>query len=149
MNFKAIVIGGLVYYIVTFLLGMASGMIIHEGVLAETYKATATFWRPELMAVPPDMAALMPLWITTGLILSLIFAALYSTFGKALVGPGWQRGLWFGVAFGIFVAALYATMYGVFNLPGLVWIYWAIEGIVLTSLSAAVMGWATERFAGV
>ena len=48
MNWKVIILGGLAYFIATFVIGMATGPIIHEGVLEELYNATAVFWRPEL-----------------------------------------------------------------------------------------------------
>ena len=60
LNFKTIIVGGVVFYAVQWVLGMISGIVIHGGVLEPLYKATAEYWRPELMQDPPDMAALMP-----------------------------------------------------------------------------------------
>ena len=68
MNWKLIFGGGIVYYAGAWLVAMISGPLIHEGVLDELYKLHAQFWRPELNQVPPDMAALMPRWIASGLI---------------------------------------------------------------------------------
>ena len=65
LNFKTILIGGIVFYAVSFVFGMISGQFIHEGVLDPLYRATSEFWRPELQQDPPDMAALMPRWRTT------------------------------------------------------------------------------------
>ncbi|MGH8284526.1 MAG: hypothetical protein ACRETT_02030, partial [Steroidobacteraceae bacterium] len=77
MNWKVIVIGGLVFFVATWLIAPITGPLIHEGVLKEAYMATATFWRPELNEQPPNMAALMPYWITVGLIGSFITAGIY------------------------------------------------------------------------
>ena len=60
LNFKTIIVGGIVFYAVQWVFGMISGMFIHEGVLEPLYKATTEFWRPELTQDPPDMASLMP-----------------------------------------------------------------------------------------
>jgi len=77
LNFKAIIVGGIIFYAVQWILGMISGIVLHEGVLEPLYKATTEFWRPELTQDPPDMAALMPRWIATGLIMTFIFAGIY------------------------------------------------------------------------
>ena len=74
MNWKLIIIGGIAFYVAAFIVSMAGGTFIHEGVLDETYRATESFWRPELRQDPPDMASLMPMWIATGLVTSFVFA---------------------------------------------------------------------------
>ena len=60
MNWKLIIVGGLVFYVVMFVVSMVTGPVVHQGILLESYQATEQFWRPELRQVPPDMAALMP-----------------------------------------------------------------------------------------
>ena len=77
MNWKAIVLGGLAYYATAFVVSMVGGVFIHEGVLDAAYRATESFWRPELVQQPPDMAALMPMWIATGIVTSFILAGIY------------------------------------------------------------------------
>jgi hypothetical protein len=67
MNAKLILLGGIAWYATAWVVSMATASFIHEGVLADDYLATAAFWRPELMQDPPDMAALMPRWLATGL----------------------------------------------------------------------------------
>ena len=46
MNLKVVLIGGVVYYAAQWLVGMATGPLIHNGILVEAYQATAPFWRP-------------------------------------------------------------------------------------------------------
>ena len=75
-NLKLIIVGGLVYYLMQWVVSFITGPLIHEGVLTEAYQANASFWRPELNQEPPDMAALMPRWIITGLLTPLLVAAL-------------------------------------------------------------------------
>lgn len=146
MNLKLTLIGGIVFYAVTWLCSMVTGPLIHEGVLAEVYKATATFWRPELMREPPDMAALMPRWIATGLVLSVIIAALYGIVRPAIAGHGWQRGAKYGFGVGLLANACMATMSGVFNLPDVIWVWWTVEGLIIYVIGGAVLGWLADRW---
>ena len=147
MNWKAIIIGGLAYYIVTFAIGMLTGMYIHEGVLDEAYTATQSFWRPELNQDPPDMAALMPLWITTGLIIAFVYAGIYDTFRSALAGSAVVKGIKFGVVLFLFMASWSLAMSGVFNLPQIIWTWWIIESLIYALVGGAALGWAVGKFA--
>ena len=77
MNWKIVFAGGLVYYAALFFVSMVLGHFIHSpdtGVLAETYKATASFWRPELNMNPPDMRLLWEMWIPSGLFGAILAA---------------------------------------------------------------------------
>lgn len=145
MNWKIVFMGGLAYYVSMFVLGMLFSFVTHEGILVEPYQATAAFWRPELMSDPPNMAALMPMWITTGVISGFIAAGVYDVFRGALAGPGWQRGLKYGIAIGLLFATLYIGLFGVFALPLTIWVVWAIEHLVLTAAGGAVLGLVAEK----
>ena len=145
MKWKTVVIGGLAYFAVTWVVGFVTGQVIHNGILVESYQAHSQFWRPELNQNPPDMAALMPYWITTGLLGALVFAGLYGCFRAALSGPGWKRGLVFGFCLAIFQAALMAGWSGVFNLPANIWIWWALEGFAYYVLGGAVLGLVSAK----
>jgi hypothetical protein len=146
MNLKLIALGGLVFYAMTWVVSMVTGPLIHEGVLAETYAATASFWRPELMQVPPDMVSLLPRWITTGLALSFVVAAIYGIVRPAIGGQGWTRGAKYGFGVGVLANAALATMSGVFNLPDVIWFWWIVEGLVVYTLGGAVLGWVGDRW---
>ena len=147
MNWKLVFIGGLAYYIAAFVVSMAGGTFIHEGVLDAAYRATTEFWRPELMTDPPDMGALMPMWIATGVVASFILAGIYSVFRGALSGPAWQRGLKFGIAVWLLNVSYMAAMYGVFNLPYKLWAWWAVDGAIYTPVGAIVLGIVAEKLA--
>jgi hypothetical protein len=149
MNWKLIIVGGLAYYIAAFIVSMAGGAFIHEGVLDEAYRATAGFWRPELMSDPPDMAALMPMWIATGLISSFILAGVYSVFRGALSGSPWQRGLNFGVAVWLLNLGYMGAMSGVFNLPYEIWGWWAVDALIYILVGSVVLGIVAEKLAPV
>jgi hypothetical protein len=147
LNWKLILGGGLAWFVATWLVSFATGPLIHDGVLKETYQATASFWRPELMEEPPNMAALLPRWITAGLIGSFLTALVYGWVRPALTGAGWMRGIKFGVI--VFILFLVATLgwSGVFNLPDKVWGWWTLESIIYLLAGGAALGWAAEKLA--
>jgi hypothetical protein len=126
---------------------MAGGAIIHEGILDEAYRATESFWRPELVQDPPDMATLMPVWIATGLITSFVLAGIYGVFRAALSGPAWQRGLKFGIAVWLLNISLMAAWSGVFNLPNKIWIWWGVDAVIYTIIGSIVLGIVAEKLA--
>jgi len=149
MNWKITFIGGLAYYAAMFLVSLATGYFIHspQGVLFEAYQATAPFWRPELNAVPPDMGALMPMWVATGLVSALIAAGIYSVVRSSLAGAAWQRGLKFGAIAALF-GVIYAIGYrGVLNLPDEIWAWWIVDGIILRLAGGVVLGIVAQKIA--
>jgi hypothetical protein len=147
LNWKLILGGGLVWFVVTWAVSMATGQFIHQGVLEETYRATASLWRPELMQEPPDMAALMPRWITTGLIGSFLTALVYGWVRPALTGAGWMRGLKFGLIVFILTVCLALGWSGVFNVPDKVWGWWTVDSIFYLLAGGAALGWVAEKLA--
>jgi hypothetical protein len=150
MNWKCIIIGAIVFFIVTNILGMfVSGTIIHEGILDPIYMANQSFWRPELNQDPPDMAALMPMWMLNSFISSLIVAGLYCCYRGCLSGPEWKRGMIFCFSLAIFYCGTLLAFSGVFNLPGKLWLWWAIDGLVIYSIGGLGMGWVVGRWGGV
>jgi hypothetical protein len=147
MNWKLVILGGLAYYVTAFIVSMAGGTFIHEGVLDELYRATEEFWRPELRTEPPDMAALLPMWITVGLVTSFILAGIYGVFRAALSGPAWQRGLKFGIAVWLLNSSLMAAWSGIFNLPTEIWIWWAVDAAIYVILGSIVLGIVAQKLA--
>ncbi len=144
MNWKLIVVGGLVFYAVMWVVSFGTGPVIHGMILEEPYKANQQFWRPELNQDPPDMAALMPRWITTGVITSMVLAAIYGCLRPAL-GTGWVAGIKFGIIVSVLGTTYMAGWSGVFNLPNKIWIWWAIEQPLYYLPGGAVLGWLGEK----
>jgi hypothetical protein len=144
-HWKLVVLGGLAFYIVTFALSFATGPLIHNGVLKDTYREHAALWRPELNQDPPDMAALMPLWITSGIIGSLVIAGIYAAVRPAFSGPGWMRGLKGGVCLVLLSAVWALGYYGVFNMPEKIWCWWTVDTAILYLPASAVLGWLGEK----
>jgi hypothetical protein len=146
MNAKLVLIGGLVFWLMTWVVSMVTGPIIHDGMLMPAYRELSGFWRPALMETPPDMASLMPRWITTGLVLSFVFAILYGLVRPAIAGNGWLRGAKYGLGVFALVAAVMASWTGIFNLPDRLWVWWGIEALAVYVIGGAVMGWAVDRW---
>jgi uncharacterized membrane protein len=149
MNWKIVFIGGVVYYVTMFVVSFATGYVIHspDGVLAEAYRATASFWRPELNVVPPDMMALLPMWVTTGLIGAFIGAGIFSVVRSSLMGPAWQRGLKFGVIAALFAVTNAMGYWGVFNLPNQIWHWWLVDATILHLAGGTVLGIVAQKLA--
>ena len=147
MNWKLIILGGLAFYVVMFIISFPSGMVIHDGILDAPYSANSEFWRPELNQDPPDMAALMPRWIATGLLTTFIFAAIYGWIRGGLSGAPWQKGLKFGLLLSIIGCCFMAGWSGVFNLPGKIWMWWGLEQFIYYLPGGAVLGWLGEKLA--
>ena len=147
LNWKVIIGGGVLMYVVQFIVSMITGGFIHEGVLDPLYMATTEFWRPELNQDPPDMAALMPRWIATGLLSALVMAGIYDNIRSALEGSSIIKGLKFGLIIAILSILFGAGMSGVFNLPTAIWAWWAFDWIIVYALGGLVLGWFVGRFA--
>jgi hypothetical protein len=147
MNWKLVVVGGIVFFAVTWVVGFATGPLLHDGILKPLYEETGSFWRPELMQEPPDMGALMPRWIGVGLVCALIFAAVYGWVRSAFAGPGWKKGLKFGLVVAILHLTWAAGWSGVFNLPDAIWAWWALEAFAYNAIGGMALGWVAGKLA--
>ncbi|MDH3839472.1 MAG: hypothetical protein OET16_06475 [Chromatiales bacterium] len=145
MNWKIVFIGGLACYVAQWIAGFVTGAVIHEGILDPVYIATPQFWRPELVQDPPDIMALLPRWISAGLIGSFLFAGIYSLLRHAFAGPGWLRGLKFGLMVAVIAASAMLGWSGVLALPDVIWAWWAFESFIYYPLGGAVLGWVAAR----
>jgi hypothetical protein len=152
LNWKIVFVGGIVYYAALLAVSMILGHFIHSpdsGVLAEAYRATASFWRPELNSNPPDPSLLWKLWIPSGILGAFIAAAVYGVVRPALSGPAWKRGLKFGAIALAFAVVDALGYHGVFNLPGKIWAWWMVGAAVMYAIAGPVLGWMAERVAPV
>ncbi len=146
-NVKVIFLGGLVFYVAMFIISMAAGPLIHEGVLEPLYKANPEYWRPELNEDPPNMAALMPRWITVGLLMSFLWAGIFDNIRSAFDGSAVIQGVKFGVVVALIYGSTAAAWSGIFNLPETIWVWWSVEGFVNYIAGGAAMGWFVGKFA--
>ena len=147
-DLKVIIGGGLLMYIAMFAVGMAAGVVIHQGVLEEIYDQTTQFWRPELNQEPPDMAAMMPRWISTGLLTAFILAGIYDNIRSGFDGGAVLKGVKYGVVLGLIYLCFSLGYSGVFNLPDALWGWWTLEGFLNFIVGGAVLGWFTGKWGG-
>ena len=147
MNWKLIFVGGIVLDAAQWVVAMITAPLIHEGVLNELYQLNAQFWRPELNQDPPDMAALMPRWITTGLIGAFITAGVYGVIHKSFAGDGWIKGAKFGLVLALLSATVSLGFSGVFNLPDAIWGWWALDSLFYYLAGGMALGWFAGRYA--
>lgn len=147
MNWKLIVVGGLVFYVMTFVVSLVTGPVIHEGILDPAYQANESFWRPELVQDPPDMAALMPRWIAGGLLSSFIMAGIYGWIRGSLTGAPWLKGAKYGVIVSLFGTCFIIGWSGLFNLPNQIWLWWALEQPLYYVIGGAALGWVGQKLA--
>jgi hypothetical protein len=148
MNWKLIIVGAIVFVVTTFIVGFAvTGPLIHNGILMPVYTAHPEFWRPELNQTPPNMMALMPYLITTGLIGALIIAAIYGQVRSTFSGTAWLRGLKYG--FVVFLlSCTFSLGYSVFfNLPLTIWVWWGVDALITYLIAGAVLGWVAQKVA--
>ena len=152
MNWKIVFVGGIVYYAALLAVSLVLGQFIHSpdsGVLAEAYRATAPFWRPELNANPPDPGFVWRTLVISGVVGAFIAAGVYGVIRPALAGAAWQRGLKFGaiaLAFAVIDALGY---HRVFNLPGKIWVWWMVGAAVTYAIAGPVLGWIAQKVAPV
>ena len=148
MNWKLIIIGGIVFWLVTNVVGMfVTGIIIHEGILDPIYQANESFWLPPLREDPPDMAAVMPHWLLTSFVASLVVAGIYSCVHSSFNGPGWRKGLTWGFCLALVTFMTYMSFSGLFHLPMKLWLWWGFDALILYAAGGTALGWAGQRFA--
>ena len=146
LNPKNIIMGGIAFYLTTFVVSMGLGPFLHEGILEPLYDQTREFWRPELNEDPPNLGALMPRWVTVGVLMSLLFAGIYDNIRGGLDGGAIARGLKFGVMLGLIQASFCAAYSGVFNLPDQIWLWWMLEGFLSYAVGGIVIGWVIGKW---
>ena len=148
MNWRIVLLGGGTYFVAGFVLGLIVAPFIHSpetGLLAEVYRATTAFWRPELDANPPDTAFMFRVLIPSGLLAALLGAGIYGLVRSSLTGAAWKRGLKFGGITTLFFIINALGFRRVLNLPDAFWI-WSIFGSAIVNLgSGAVLGWISQK----
>ena len=147
MNIKIALLGGLTFYAVQFIVSMGTGTFLHEGILEPLYMANSEFWRPELNQVPPDMAALMPRWISVGIVISILMAGIYSIVRSSFTGTPWLKGVKYGLMLTVLMTCWSAAWSGIFNLPDVIWFWWTAESLLYYVIGGAALGFVAEKLA--
>jgi hypothetical protein len=111
-----------------------SDFVIHGKLLAETYKATASVWRPE-----SEMMSYMP-FMTLGQLVIAAFFCLIFTYGYQ--GRGAGEGVRYGLYMGGFSAGPMLGQYAYLPVPGSLVFTWVfamlfqaiVSGIIVASI---------------
>ena len=131
---KRIVLG----IIAVFVAWQVMDFVLHGLILASTYQATASLWRP--------MAEMkMSLMRVGGLIAAMCFVCLYAW----LVKPkSWAAGLSYGLILGVAtgVSMGYGT-YCVMPIPASLAAAWCIGSVVKTAVAGLLAGWIVKESA--
>jgi|CXWL01.1.fsa_nt_gi hypothetical protein len=120
--------------VAVFLVGQGLSYVVHQKLLASTYAATASVWRPEA-----DMASKMPLMFLTGFIFSFFFVLIFAR--------GYQeRGLAEGVRYGVLIGLFYSLPvayenYVVLPIPYPLALHWFLSGLVTCVVLGIVAAW--------
>ena len=69
------------------------------------------------------MAALLPRWISVGLITAFLWAGIYDNIRSAFSGSEVMKGTKFGIVMGLIYASVGAGWSGVFNLPEAIFVW--------------------------
>ncbi|HZF26257.1 MAG TPA: hypothetical protein VEZ88_08335 [Steroidobacteraceae bacterium] len=93
------------------------------------------------------IAALLPYWITTGLLSALILAGIYGHVRSTFAGAGWLRGLKYGFVVFLLSCGFSLGMSGVFNLPSTIWVWWGVDSLIMYLVGGAALGWVAEKVA--
>ena len=78
---------------------------------------------------------------------SLVVAGIYSCVHTTFSGPGWRKGLTWGLCLGLLTFMTYMSFSGLFDLPMKMWVWWGVDALILFILGGAALGWAGQRFA--
>lgn len=108
----------------------ASDFIIHQLILGESYKATASLWRPE------DEMKKMCGWMLLAQIVIATFAAIL--FAKGYEKKGLMEGVRFGFLLGGYTVAPFLIQYVVFPIPRSIVAAWVVLGFVQVILGGVV-----------
>lgn len=121
--------------------------LVHGVFLMDTYKATASLWRPEA-----EMQAMMPLCMAKHALLAMIFSALFlrwkctQTFGALFTSlcPV-RKGFCFGSGIGLLVGINAAAAYLWMPIPENLAIAWLVSEIVKWGLTGAILALLCSR----
>ena len=140
MNIKSILLGALVFFLVSVALAFVLA-IPDEALFEEIYKALP-LWRGEL----ESNSSLFLAWIAQKMIFALGISLLFHWVSPSMKGPGWRRGILFGLCTCPLIWATYLGLWTLFTLPASIWIWWGSYYLILVTISGAAMGSAVEIF---
>ena len=111
------------------------GYVVHELLLADLYKQTASVWRPKA-----EMDKLMWLMMVGSLVYVLAFTFIYAQ-GREAKKPGLGQGLRFGLYIWVLTSvAMNLMWYALIPIPAALPVYWTIAGLAESLAIGAIVG---------
>jgi len=118
-----------------FILISVLGYVVHEVLLADLYKQTASVWRPKA-----DMDRMMWMLSLASAIYALAFNFIYAK-GFEAAKPGLGQGLRFGLYVWVLTSIVFnLSWYVLIPIPPSLPVYWTISGLVESLILGAVAG---------
>jgi len=136
-NLRNIVIASIIILIISQIIHMIGAVLTMDYYIDEAY---AQVWSKIMMPAmgPPPMSFYL-ISMLSAFVFALIFVSVYDIFEASVPGKTWKKkGLYYGSIVFLLTAQSYVTMSYLINLPGMLLLDWAIEGLILSLLAGLV-----------
>ena len=140
-NLRKIVIASIVILIISQIIHTIGAVLTMDYYIDETY---AQVWSKIMMPAmgPPPMSFYI-ISMLSAFVFALIFVSVYDIFETSVPGKTWKKkGMYYGLIVFLLTGQSYVTMSYLINLPGMLLLEWAFEGLILSLLAGLV----TARF---
>jgi hypothetical protein len=133
--------------VIAFVITFVYDWLVHGGILMDTYKSTASLWRPE-----SEMQAMMPLCFAKHALMAVVFAALFmrwkctQTFGALFSSMcPVRKGFYFGAGIGLLLGINAASAYLWQPIPQSLAISWLVAEVVKWGLTGGILAFLCSR----
>jgi hypothetical protein len=121
--------------VVIFVFVSVFGYVVHEVLLADMYKQTASVWRSKA-----EMDNLMWLFSLSSAVYALAFTFIYAK-GYEAAKPGLGQGLRFGLYVWVLTSVAFNLVwYALIPIPASLPVYWTIAGLIESLIMGAIVG---------
>ncbi|MFH1473281.1 MAG: hypothetical protein ABIE55_00125 [Candidatus Aenigmatarchaeota archaeon] len=139
MNWKRIIIAAIVFAIIAQVIHTVESMLTMDFYMDEAYLGV---WSKLMMPVAgPPPAEFFYVSIVSGVIIALIYAAVYDLVNNSLSGKTTiKKGLQYGIILFLMVQIPgLLAMYLLVNLPAMLLVYWGISSLVISLIGGIVI----------
>ncbi len=136
-NLRKIVIASIVILIISQIIHTIGAVLTMDYYIDEAY---AQVWSKIMMPAmgPPPMSFYI-ISMLSAFVFALIFVSVYDIFEASVPGKTWKKkGMYYGLIVFLLTGQSYVTMSYLINLPGMLLLEWAFEGLILSLLAGLV-----------
>jgi hypothetical protein len=136
-NIKKIIIASIITLIISQVIHTIGAVLTMNYYTDEAY---AQVWSKIMMpAMGPPPVSFYIISMLSAFVFALIFVSVYDIFEASVPGKTWKKkGLYYGSIVFLLTAQSYVTMSYLINLPGMLLLEWAFEGLILSLLAGLV-----------